>query len=164
LARRRASPGQSTPRADRGRRTGGRKHHAPVQISDASHHVAATSAVLASRGVDQLDERAPLRFTLVSEHMMGYAAQCTSSVLPTSSISRCALSATAATCLTICGHGSAQRLLRLLAATAPNPLFLVFRRAQGHIWLRLGLTKAGQASGKKVFQPFQLSQRYVGVQ
>jgi hypothetical protein len=62
---------------------------------------------------------------------MGYAAQCTSSVLPTSSISRCALSATAATCLTICGHGSAQRLLRLLAATAPNPLFLVFRRAQG---------------------------------
>ncbi|MFT4809831.1 MAG: hypothetical protein ACI9LX_003188 [Paraglaciecola sp.] len=53
---------------------------------------------------------------------MEYAAQHTSSVLPTSSGSRCALSATA-TCLTICRHGSAQRLLRLLAATAPNLLF-----------------------------------------
>jgi hypothetical protein len=50
------------------------------------------------------------------------------------------------TCLTICGHGSAQRLLRLLAATAPNLLFLVFRRAPGaHLAsIRIDEGRAGQ--------------------
>jgi hypothetical protein len=76
---------------------------------------------------------------------MGNAAQFTSSVLPTSRSSRCALSVTA-TCLTICGHDSAQCLLRLLAATTPSLLFLVFRIALGAhlIPTRIDEDRAGQ--------------------
>jgi hypothetical protein len=47
--------------AVRRRRTEGRKHHPPVQLSDASLHVGSASGILAARGLDQLDERASLK-------------------------------------------------------------------------------------------------------